>query len=62
MKINQMFQRSKNHLSQNKERAIFSPTKNRGHYILPTQTTNIGEIPQNYHTFALFDPSKMGPI
>ena len=31
-----------------------------GHYMTPTQTscTIVREIPQNYHTFALFDPSK----
>ena len=33
----------------------------RGHDMTPTQTMSFyGEIPQIYHTFALFDPHKMG--
>ena len=31
-------------------------------YYQPKQCTVIGEIPQNYHMFALFDPSKMGNL
>ena len=31
-------------------------------YYQPKQCTIIGEIPQNYHTFALLDPSKMGNL
>ncbi len=28
----------------------------------PKQSTILAEIPQNYHTFALFDPPKIGNL
>ena len=30
--------------------------------LLPTQTRQLPGIPQNYHTFALFDPPKIGNL
>ena len=36
---------------------------NRGHYMTPTQTRHYqGELPENYHTFVLFDSPNMGPM
>ena len=33
-----------------------------GVILLPTQTRQLPGIPQNYHTFALFDPPKIGNL